>query len=90
MMEKYGHEDGGSARGVTARCSEPAPRVRSENESAFTEDPGKGLSTCNYLVGDTGFEPVTSSVSKKTVRANVEIPAQMFDLRVFLSAVAVC
>ena len=27
--------------------------------------PSKGPLTCGYLVGDTGFEPVTSSVSRK-------------------------
>jgi hypothetical protein len=33
------------------------------------EKPAKGLLTCGNVVGDTGFEPVTSSVSRKRATA---------------------
>lgn len=46
-------------------CTSLVPRMFPETGKR----PSKGPLTCGYVVGDTGFEPVTSSVSGKRATA---------------------
>ena len=54
-------EPGQERPNLAARCSPYVPEIGKR--------PSKGPLTCGYLVGDTGFEPVTSSVSRKRATA---------------------
>ena len=65
------------AYGVQSAVSPPAMRSSSGRSSQVKENPGRGSGATT--VGDTGIEPVTSSVSgKRATAAPIALTKQMF------------